>query len=103
MTLTDCIRHAFIATGLLMTLVAQAVTAANTTNNHSLYALEDEAGGSAEPSSVIRVGDDLYFLGPGALWFCAGAKQVAGGPDILVLRRVGPPPSPVKGIPCQEF
>jgi len=86
-----------------MTLVAQAVTAANTTNNHSLYALEDEAGGSAEPSSVIRVGDDLYFLGPGALWFCAGAKQVAGGPDILVLRRVGPPPSPVKGIPCQEF
>jgi murein DD-endopeptidase MepM/ murein hydrolase activator NlpD len=86
-----------------MTLVAQAVTAANTTNNHSLYALEDEAGGRVEPSSVIRVGDDLYFLGPGALWICAGAKQVVGGPDILVLRRVGPPASPLNGIPCQEF
>ncbi len=64
MTLTGFIRQALIATGLFMALVAQPVTAADTTNNHSLYIFEDEAGGSVEPSSVVRVQDDLYFLGP---------------------------------------
>jgi len=73
------------------------------TNNHLLYALEDEAGGGVAPLAVARVQDDLYFLGPSGLWFCAGAKQVAGSPDLLILRRLGPPDGPINGVPWQEF
>jgi hypothetical protein len=72
-------------------------------NNHRLYALQEETGGKLAPLSVLRIGDDLYFLGPDGLWFCAGAKPVMGGPDLLVLRRLGPPPGPIAGVPWQEF
>jgi murein DD-endopeptidase MepM/ murein hydrolase activator NlpD len=73
------------------------------TNNHLVYALEDEAGGPVVPLSVVRIQDDLYFLGPSGLWFCAGAKPIFGGPDVLVLRRLGPPNGPISGVPWQEF
>ena len=78
-------------------------TSTSITNNHLLYALEDEEGGPVSPLSVLRIQDDLYFLGPSGLWFCAGAKPVAGAPDALVLRRVGPPHGPIAGVPWQEF
>jgi murein DD-endopeptidase MepM/ murein hydrolase activator NlpD len=84
-------------------LPIDSARAAQTSNNHQIYKLESEAGIAVEPMSVVRVQDDLYFLEPNSLWYCAGAKKVIGGPDVLVLRHVGPPGSPIDGVPCQEF
>jgi murein DD-endopeptidase MepM/ murein hydrolase activator NlpD len=62
-----------------------------TTNNHTAYKLQDEQGHAVFPSSVIRVKNDLYFLGPECMWWCLGAKPQLNGDDILILRRLEPP------------
>ena len=61
------------------------------TNNHLLYELRDEKNGKVVPLSVVRANDELFYLGSDCLWYCAGAKPLAGAPDILVLKRIDPP------------
>jgi len=73
------------------------------TNNHLLYQLRDEKGEKVVPLTVVRAHDELFFLGSDCLWYCAGAKPVSGGPDILVLKRIEPPPVKTLGTPWQEF
>jgi murein DD-endopeptidase MepM/ murein hydrolase activator NlpD len=59
-----------------------------TTNNYSAYILQDEQGHPVFPSSVVKVKNDLYFLGPECLWCCLGAKVQTNGEDILILRQI---------------
>ncbi len=66
-------------------------TVQKTTNNHSNYRLQDEKGHPVFPSSVLRAGNDLYFLGPQSLWWCLGAKTERTGEDSLILRQITPP------------
>jgi len=74
----------------------------NTTNNHSVYKLQDEQGQPVFPSSVIRSKNDLFFLGPQCLWWCLGAKTQADGGDILILRQIDPPPVGALSVSWQE-
>jgi murein DD-endopeptidase MepM/ murein hydrolase activator NlpD len=80
------------------------------TNNHLLYELRDEKNGKVVPLSVVRANDELFYLGSDCLWYCAGAKPLAGAPDILVLKRIDPPAlinnglkAGPAGTPWQEF
>jgi murein DD-endopeptidase MepM/ murein hydrolase activator NlpD len=72
-------------------------------NNHFMYILQDERGGTVTPLSAVRVDSDLYFLGSNCLWYCAGARPVAGAPDILILRKIEPTAQDKLGTPWQEF
>lgn len=72
-------------------------------DKHRAYLIEDEAGHSVHPIAVRRAGEDIYFLGPDCIWFCAGAKPVMGGEDILVLKRIAPSGGKQMAIPWQEF
>ncbi len=93
--------------GLLSYIIAPiragTISAQTSTNNHLSYKLIDKAGHSVLPISVIRVGNDLYFLSPECLWWCAGAKTVASQEDLLILRRLEPPVQGELSIPWQEF
>ncbi len=73
-----------------------------TTNNHSVYKLQDEGGQSVFASSVIRAGNDLYFLGPQCLWWCLGAKTPVQGEDILILRQIKAPANNELRVSWQE-
>ena len=72
-----------------------------TTNNHAVYRLQDEEGRAVFASSVLRAGNDLYFLGPHCLWACLGVKTGNAEQDILILRQIKPPGSQL-GISWQE-
>jgi len=73
-----------------------------TTNNHSIYKLQDENGHAVFPSSVIRIKNDLYFLGPECLWWCLGAKTQINGEDILILREIEAPRAGEVKVSWQE-
>jgi len=72
-------------------------------SSHQGYLLQDEAGHSVKPISVVLVENNLYFLGSGCLWLCQGVKAVVGGEDILVLKRFDPPKMVSPDPPWQEF
>ncbi len=71
--------------------------------NHNDYKLTDEQGQTVAPKSVLRLGNDLYFLGPDCLWWCAGSKTTAAGEDVLILKKIDAPSKNELPIPCQEF
>jgi murein DD-endopeptidase MepM/ murein hydrolase activator NlpD len=73
-----------------------------TTNNHSLYKLQDEQGQDVFPTSVIRAKNDLYFLGPECLWWCLGAHREANGQDCLILKQIDSPKQGQLAVSWQE-
>jgi len=80
-----------------------AATGLTAGTNHTNYRLTDEQGQTISPKSVLRLGNDLYFLGPECLWWCAGARTTAEGVDTLILKRIDPPAKNELSIPWQEF
>jgi murein DD-endopeptidase MepM/ murein hydrolase activator NlpD len=72
------------------------------TNNHSSYRLQDESGHPVHPISVVKIKNDLYFLGPECLWWCLGAKTQVSGEDILILREIEAPRSGKLKVSWQE-
>jgi len=91
---------------LLLAIVLSAclpATAWSANTNPSVYSLTTESGRTVSPKSVQRIGNDLYFLGPDCLWWCAGSKTTTEGIGSLILKKIEPPAENELSIPWHEF
>jgi len=91
---------------LLLAIILSAclsATGLTASTNHNSYILTNESGQTITPKSVQRIGNDLYFLGPDCLWWCAGSKPASEGIDSLILKRIDPPAKNELPIPWHEF
>lgn len=65
--------------------------------------LEDETARPLDPSSCLRIGDDLYLLGVDRLWFSREGYLKLNQGVPLACAQSSPPVNGLQGVPTQEF
>lgn len=81
-----------------------SVPGAAQSSNALFFRLLDEHGAPVQPSAIVQVGDDLYFLGVECLWVARGALRTMPAAHVLPVTTLKPPPpAKLQGVPIQEF